>query len=250
MIEQLATIKKECIPVPESDMILNWSNNLRRTNEGVRYVAAQAATTHRAAGFNASEALDLMVADDFDVDIAKEVLAQVYGDANVGATSPPPARLAMVVPTSYQDVVPLIDEALIKLSPSQFVDSLFNNLIVTSQRDKDGWRRLAQQAVHDPIAKKILHEDLRPWVEETMLNSVLAAENEQCRVAVVDAGDKKYTVATANGDVNVDLQDGVCSCARFQNGCFASFGLACEHMVRVADMISPFERLTRALKNK
>ena len=97
--------------------------------------------------------------DDFDVDIAKEVLAQVYGTANVGATSPAPTRFAMVVPTSYQDVVPLIDEALVKLSPSQFVDSLFNNLIVTSQRDKDGWRRLAQQSVHDPIAKKILHED-------------------------------------------------------------------------------------------
>lgn len=236
--------------VPESDMILNWNNSLRRTNEGVRYVAAQAATSHRAAGFNASEALDLMVADDFDVDIAKEVLAQVYGDLNVGATSPAPARFAMVVPTSYKDVVPLIDDALLKLSPSQFVDSLFNNLIITSQRDKDGWRRLAQQATHDPIAKKILHEDLRPWIEETMLNSVLAAEKEQYRVAVVDSGDRKYVVSTKNGDVNVDLQEGVCTCERFQKGCFSSFGLACEHMVRVADTISPFERLTRALKSK
>lgn len=234
----------------QNDMILNWTNTLRRTNEGVRYVAAQNATTHKANGYSSSEALDLMVADNFDVDIAKEVLAQVYGDAGVGATAAPQTKFAMVVPTTYNDVIPLINESLQKLSPSQFVDSLFNRLIVSSRRDKDGWRRLAQQSVHDPIANKILHDDLRPWIEETMLNSVLIAEKEQGRVAIVDAGAKKFIVSTNSGDNEVDLSAGVCSCDRFNDGCFASFGLACEHMVRAADTISPFERLTRALKNK
>lgn len=236
--------------MPSSDMILNWRNTLRRTNDGARLVAAQVATGHRAAGYDASEALDLMVADNFDVELSKEVLAQVYGDTNVGATSPAPSRFAMVVPTSYKDVVPLIEESLSKLSPTQFVDSLFSNLVVSSRRDKDGWRRLAQQAVCDPIAKQILHEDLRPWIEETMLNSVLAAEKEQARVAVVDDGARKYVVSSKNGDAEVDLSEGTCNCERFQNGCFAAFGLACEHMVRAADTVSPFERLTRALKSK
>jgi len=242
--------QKGDMPVPQSDMILNWSNTLRRTNDGARYVAAQNATAHRANGFSASEALDLMVSDNFDVDVAKEVLAQVFGEASVGATSPKPARFAMVVPTSYNDIVPLIDEALTKLSPTQFVDSLFNKLVVSSQRDKDGWRRLALQSIHDPIAKKILHEDLRPWIEETMLNSVLIAEKEQGKVVAIDISTRKYIVSTNHGDAEVDLNEGVCNCDRFQNGCFASFGLACEHMVRAADTISPFERLTRALKNK
>ena len=236
--------------MPQNDMILNWSNTLRKTNDGVRYVAAQNATAHRANGFTADEALDLMVGDNFDVDIAKEVLAQVYGDANTGATSPRPPRLAMVVPTSYKDVAPFIEDSLTKLSPSQFVDSLFNKLIISSHRDKDGWRRLAQQSTHDPVAKNILHEDLRPWVEETMLNSVLLAEKEQGRVAAIDVAAKKYVVSTNAGDAEVNLEDGTCNCERFNEGCFASFGLACEHMVRAADTISPFERLTRALKNK
>lgn len=238
------------MPVPQNDMILNWNNTIRKTNEGARYVAAQTATGHRANGFNASEALDLMVGDNFDVDLAKEVLAQVYGETSQGAVQPNPTRFAMVVPVSYRDVVPLIDDALTKLSPSQFVDSLFNKLIISSKRDRDGWRRLAQQSINDPVAKQILHEDLRPWIEETMLNSVLIAEKEQGRVAIIDESMKKYVVSTSAGNAEVDLNEGTCSCDRFNSGCFASFGLACEHMVRAADTISPFERLTRALKGK
>jgi hypothetical protein len=235
--------------VPENEMILNWSNNLRKTNDGLRYVAAQTAQAYKADGFNASETFELMVADDFDIDVTKEILSQVFESEKI-ASAPEPTRFAMVVPTSYKDVVPLIEDALVKLSPNQFVESLFNKLIISSRKDKESWKRLAQQAVNDPVAKKILHEDLRPWIEETMLNSVLAAEQQQYRVAALDGELKEYAVSTNSGNVKVNLQDGVCSCERFQNGHFASFGLACEHMVRVADTISPFERLTRALKNK
>lgn len=237
--------------MPQSDMILNWRNSLRTTNDGVRYVAAQVATEHRAAGFTSSEAIDLMIGDNFEVELTKEVVAQVFGETNVGATSAPPIRTAMVVPTSYKDVTPIIEDTLAKLSPNQFVDSLFNNLVITSNRDKDGWRRLAQQALVDPVAKQILHEDLRPWIEETMLNSVLLAEREQARVASVDVGEKRYVVSSSNGKSNeVNLTEGTCNCDRFQSGCFASFGLACEHIIRAADTISPFERLTRALRSK
>lgn len=236
--------------MPQSDMILNWSNALKTTDKGARYVAAQTAINHLANGFNESEAFDLMVADNFDIDMSKEVLSQVYEKNGSGAVMAPPTRFAMVVPTSYKDVMPLIDEALTRLSPTQFVDTIFNKLIITSQRDRDGWRRLAQQATHDPVANEILHEDLRPWIEETMLNSVLAAEKEQGRVASVNDADLKYIVTTASGVSEVDLKNGICNCERFQTGKFAAFGLACEHMVRAADTISPFSRLTRAINNK
>jgi hypothetical protein len=230
-------------------MILNWTNSLRKTDDGTRYVAAQVASAHKADGFSATESLSLMVADNYDIDIAKEVLAEVYDEKSASVASPAPTRFAMVVPTSYQDVVPLIDDSLTKLSPNQFVDSLFKHLISSSRRDRNGWVRLAQQAVNDPAAKKILHEDLKPWVEETMLNSVVISENEQFKVKTADVAEKRYVVSTNNGDVDVDLQEGICSCDKFQNGCFSSFGLACEHMVKAAEVVSPFERLTRALKN-
>ena len=64
--------------MPQNDMIFNWKNTLRKTTEGLRHVAAQVATSHRAAGFSVSEALDLMIADNFEIDVAKEALAQIY----------------------------------------------------------------------------------------------------------------------------------------------------------------------------
>lgn len=236
--------------MPHSDMLLNWRNTLQRTTDGAKYVAAQTALNYRASGYSADETIDLMVGEYFDVDLAKEVVAQVYGESKTNISQGQTPRIAMVAPTSYNDVVPFVEGALTKLSPSQFADVILNDLLVASDRDKDGWRRLAQQAVHDPIAKNILHEDLRPWVEEAMLNAVLLAEKNQARVVEADAASRKYIVATNNHTFEVNLTEGTCTCDAFNRGNFGVLGLACEHIVRAADTVSPFQRLTRALREK
>jgi hypothetical protein len=205
---------------------------------------------HRASGFSADETIDLMIGEDFDVDLTKEIVAQVYGESKTNVSQNTAPRIAMVAPTSYNDVVPFIEGALTKLSPTQFAEVILNDLLVASDRDKDGWRRLAQQAVHDPIAKNILHEDLRPWVEEAMLNAVLLAEKQQARVVEADAASRKYIVATNQSTHEVNLTEGTCTCDTFNQGNFSLLGLACEHIIRAADTVSPFQRLTRALRDK
>jgi len=237
--------------VPNSDILEKWLYSVRRTDQGERYAAAQAATGYKAEGYSADEALDLMTADSFDTELSKEVLSQVFGEANTGATSAPVEKTAMVVPTSYRDIAPVVEETLRANSPSQFIGLLMDGempLVRASNRNRDSWKRLAHQAMTDPVAMKILHTDLRPWLEDAMLNSVLIAENQQARVNA--KGEKKYAVASKESRANVCLETGTCDCDRFVKSNFADFGIACEHLVHAKHTLHPFERLTRALRSK
>lgn len=217
------------------EMIYNWSNSLRQNDDGARFIAAQTAASLRERGFSAPEALDVMVADEFNQDIAKSAVAATYFEP--AAEVPAAKRTAKVVPTSYGDILPFVENALKLMPTREFVDKLSAGsapILRVSQRSLQSWNRLAGLAKDNDSALSQLHRDLRPWMEEAMLNSVLIAESDSTRTA------SKKSVT--------DLGKGTCDCARFIGGNFATFGLACEHIVVAADHASPHQRLIRALE--
>lgn len=235
----------------EADIIYNWRNELRQNIQGERTVAAQKAIDFQRRGFSAQEALEMLVADNFDLRIAEHAVYNVYGKT-ASADSSQPVRTAMVVPTSYSDVKPIIEDTLKRLSAKDFVDRLAKSespIVRVSQKNLESWYRLASKAKQDAYALDVLHSELRPWVEDAMLKSVLIAEREEAKIQKLSKNEQRYRVAMRKESAEVDLDKGTSTGARYQKGNFADFGLADEFMVYAADHISPYERLRRVLGN-
>jgi len=246
------------LPDYTSNPLLNWGNSLRNTEDGSRYVAAQTAAEYKRRGFSASEATDLMVADDFDPATTATAVQGLYAEAMAAAEEEREiSAQAMVVPTSYDDVSNVVEAALASLSSRDFVDRLTsgnNPVLRVNAKSLSSWYRLAQFAKDDPHALEVLHSDLKPWFEDAMLSSVLAAEQSmrQKRVSLSQAkgSNHRFCVSSASGEGTlVCLATSTCSCDRFQQGNYEDFGLACEHIVAVADSVSPHQRLARSLQS-
>ena len=234
----------------EADIIYNWQNGLRQNTQGERMVAAQSAADYQKKGYNAQEALELLAANSFDLRIAEQAVYTVYGKEAQAANAKANIRTAMVIPTSYADVKPIVEDTLKRLSAKEFIDRLTKSeapIVRVSQKGLESWYRLASNAKQDAHALNTLHSELKPWVEETMLKSVLLAEREEARVQRLAKEEKRFKVAMRKEAAEVDLDAGVSTGSRFQKGNFGDFGLADEFMVQAADHVSPFERLRRAL---
>ena len=234
----------------EADIIYNWQNGLRQTNNGQRVVAAQSATDYQKQGYDAREALELLAAGKFELGVAEQAVYTVYGKEAQAKLQTKSVRTAMVIPTAYADVKPIVEETLKKLSAKEFIDRLAkseNPIVKVSQKGLESWYRLASNAKQDAHALNTLHSELKPWVEETMLKSVLLAEREEARVQRVAKDEKVFKVAMRKESAEVDLEAGSSTGSRFQKGNFGDFGLADEFMVQAADHVSPYERLRRAL---
>ncbi len=234
----------------DADIIYNWKNELRQTNKGEKTVAAQSALDLQRRGFSAAEAIELLAADKFGLDVAESAVYEIYGKEQREARKNI-VKTAMVVPTSYNDVAPIIEETLSRLSPKEFVHKLARSempILRVSSKNIESWYRLATAAKeHGGHAMTILHSELRPWVEETMLKSVLIAEKENASIQRLSSDRKQFRVAMQKESADVDLDMGVSTGTRFQKGNFSDFGLADEFMIQAADHSSPYERLRRAL---
>ena len=82
------------------DMIYNWRNELRAHNDGVYVVANSQATKYKSLGYGKSEVVELLAADNFDLDVANRVASKLFD--TVEAAQAPSVQVA-VVPTRYSD---------------------------------------------------------------------------------------------------------------------------------------------------
>jgi len=278
------------------EFLYNWQN-MRPSNSGVRLSATREAHMLLSQGYTQSEALDVLLAKDYTIDLAESAVRQAQNaitqnddsimefDPKTASaadiiriaqattiaapkSSTPTTITAKVVPTSYEECVPVIEYSLRRLSAKEFIDRLVrsnNPIVPISERNAASWERMAEQAKQEidnphlfPTMEALsnLHSELQPFVADTLYNSVLAARNASSRT-VVSALRQKGTASSfrvasqgnTNGPVHVNLADGSCTCPRYVESNFAEFGIACEHLVHVADQESPHERLARAIVN-
>ena len=228
------------------DLIYNWRNELKGHSSGMKVVASAHAVKLKNQGFNKDEVVELLAAENFDLNLVKKVASVVFDEESNVKT----AMEVAVVPTKYADCAPIIEKTLEKLSAKEFVNKLTqgNHPIVRAD-DKafESWKRLAELAKKNYNARLSLHAELKPWVEEALLNNVLVAETSD--VQMKTASKNKYVVSMRHGSAEVDLANGTSTSAKFQEGNYELFGLADEFMVKAADSVSPYERLKRALKD-
>ena len=231
-----------------NDMIYNWRNELKSHNDGVFVVANSQAQKYKNQGFEKSEVVELLAADNFDLDIANRVASKLFDSAEEVAQNT--AIEVAVVPTRYSDCAPIIERSLTKLSAKEFFKRLCtgpHSIVKTDEKGLGFWMRITEAAKENSTGKNHLHASLRPYVEETLLNNVLLAQSQEAQIKT--ASKNKYVVSMKKGTAEVDLTNATSSSDKFIGGNYVDFGLADEFMVKAVDTVSPYQRLKRALKD-
>ena len=229
-----------------NDMIYNWRNELRSHHEGVFVVANSQAQKYKNQGFDKSEVVELLAADNFDLDIANRVASKLFDSAE--AIKQNTAVEVAVVPTRYSDCAPVIEKTLTKMSAREFVTRLCagpHSIVKTDEKGLSQWQRWAEMAKSTRVGMDNLHVALKPFIEETLLNNVLIAQSQDAEIKT--ASKNKYVVSMRKGTAEVDLSSATSSSDKFNQGNYADFGLADEFLVKAADSVSPYQRLKRAL---
>ena len=185
----------------------------------------------------------------FDIELCTRVASKLFD-----AVEAPVAKKVevAVVPTKYADCAPTIERSLERLSAREFAKRLCSGpyaVVKIDNKQFDSWVRLAELAKTSSNARTALHTELKPWVEEALLNSVLVAQKEKGNIVTADKNKQVYKVAMRRGEATVDLTSGTSTSEKFTEGNYALFGLADEYMVSAADSVSPYERLKRALSS-
>lgn len=228
------------------DLIYNWRNELKGHSSGMKVVANAHAIKLKNQGFNKNEVVELLAAENFDLDLVNKVASVVFNEE----TNLKTAMEVTVVPTKYSDCAPIIEKTLEKLSAKEFVNKLTQGnhpVVRVDEKAFESWKRLAELAKKNYNARLSLHSELKPWIEEALLNNILVAETSD--VQMKTSSKNKYVVSMRHGSAEVDLVNGTSTSAKFLEGNYELFGLADEFMVKAADSVSPYERLKRALKD-
>ena len=229
------------------DMIYNWRNELRSLNDGAFVVASSQAEKYASQGYSKSEVVELLAADNFDLELADRVASNLFNEPTAAQKE---VVSVAIVPTKYADCIPVIEKSLEKYSAREFVKRLClgsHAIVKADERGLGFWQRVAEIAKSTDQGKGHLHAALKPWVEEALLNSVLIAQKENAEIKT--ASSNKYVVSMRKGSAEVDLSNGTSTSEKFTKGNYADFGIADEYIVSAADQVSPYLRLKRALSD-
>ena len=230
------------------DFIYNWRNELKQHADGAYLVAKRMASNLKDKGLSKNDIVELLAVENFDIDLAKRVASKVFETTEKVAENN--TIEVSVVPTKYADCAPIIERSLTKLSAKEFAKRLCSGpyaIVKTDEKSFDSWIRLAELAKSSANGKHNLHTELKPWVEEALLNSVLVAQREKPTITAADKSNKVFKVAMRKGEATVDLSAGTSSSEKYTKGNYETFGIADEYMVSAADTVSPYQRLKRAL---
>jgi len=231
------------------EFIYNWRNELKQSQDGALLVASRMASRLKDSGFGKNDVIELLAVENFDIELCTRVASKLFDAVEV-----PVAKKVevAVVPTKYSDCAPTIERSLERLSARDFAKRLCSGpyaVVKIDEKQFDSWVRLAELAKTSSNARTALHTELKPWVEEALLNSVLVAQKEKGNIVTADKNKQVYKVAMRKGEATVDLTSGTSTSEKFTQGNYATFGLADEYMVSAADSVSPYERLKRALNS-
>ena len=145
-----------------NDMIYNWRNELSSHKDGVLVVANNQAQKYKNQGFDKSEVVELLAADNFDLEIASRVASKLFDTAEEVKQNT--AVEVAVVPTRYSDCAPVIERSLTKLSAKEFVKRLCtgpHSVIKTDEKGLGFWMRITEAAKESYAGKNHLHASLK-----------------------------------------------------------------------------------------
>ena len=228
------------------DTLTNWTNSLGNTYSARFVAACTDCEGCKKRGFTRDEASEILASRGYGMDGVSDVLDQIYGPKTAEAST---KNIDLfVVPTKYKDISKMIEYRLAKSGPEKFVSYLTEcemPIIGTTERHKKSLLKIAQCSIEDPSTIVHLHDELEPYVEEAMLNSVLMAEQHQATINKLSQN--QYLVEFPARCATVDLGKGESNSSKFVKGNFGKFGLADEFLIKAHDTVSPYIRLRKSL---
>ena len=245
--------KENTIVPTQEEFLTNWVNTaLSSSDKGLNLMIKQSALDLMDRGYSESEALDVLAAKNLaDIKLVQAAVQSAFSKEVVASTPEVKAQESYVVPTSYKDIVPYVEMQLKTSGSKNFMNKLArskNPIMPINDKSFNSYVRLASLAINDESSMNILHNDLKKWFEESMYISVCAAKSSKNGIRVASSTNGKYIATNERGaSCEVCIESGSCSCGKFQNGNFGAFGLACEHIIAAADMVSPHQRLIKAM---
>ena len=228
------------------DTIINWSNKLGNSYNTKYIQACAECQSLKAKGFTRDEAEEILAGSGHGLKGLKTVLAEVFGETKKQYAK----REAYVVPTSYDDVLHIVEANLLKDGPKKFVEEITSSehpIVEASDLHKKNLLKIANSCYENVSLMKHLHNELRPFFEEIMLNSVLEAE--QNKGSIKKLSQSQYEVKIGAKTAKTNLMEGLSSGEKFQKGNYAKFGLADEFLVMTHDQVSPYNRILKALSD-
>jgi hypothetical protein len=228
----------------DSDFIYNWRNDLKSHSSGMDFLVTSEAENLKLQGYNKSDIIEVLAAKNYDLDLVIKVASNIFPEQTTKI-----AQNVNVVPSKYNDVKPVIENSLNTLTAKEFVKRLTSSnhaiVKVSNKSQIDSWVRMAEIAKSNSHALETLHSELKPWVEEALLQSVLIAEKAQ--PIVTASNNNRVTVQIKNYEASVDLNTGTSDSEKYQLGNYKTFGLADEFMITAEKATSPYEKLKKAL---
>lgn len=228
------------------DTISNWQNSLTNTYTTRFIEACGDCHNYMSKGFTRDEASEILISKGYGSTGIEEVLDEIYGP-KISKASTKKIDL-YVVPTKYNDIMSMVEYRLAKSGPDKFIKYLTepeNPIIGTTEKHKKSLLKLANNAYENVSLAKHLHNELEPYLEEAMLNSVLIAEQQNASIQKIDKN--KYFVEFPGRFASVDLDKGNSTSNKFTKSNYGKFGLADEFLIKAHDTVSPFIRLRKIL---
>ena len=227
------------------DTIVNWTNKLGNSYNTKFIQACAEAENLKEQGYTKEEAEE-MLASTHGLKGLREILSQVFGTVKNQKL----AQEAFVVPTGYDDITHVVETNLLKDGPETFISDLTDTefpIIEASKSYKATLLKLAKSCYENNSLMKHLHNEIKPYFEEAMLNAVLKSEQQSSSIKKANA--KEYQVKIGGKSAMVNLMDGISNNEIFTKGNYSKFGLADEFLVKAHDEVSPYTRILKVLSD-
>ena len=143
--------------ISDNDMIYNWSNSLRKTDDGATVTAIRMAEKLKNDGYARGEACDILVADDYDMKLVDNVLGRVYASTD-----------EEVVEESTEEVVEEKEEEVVEEPPtlSERAQARIDGLIERQIEKDKKIIELEKKLEKSDKEKDLMREELNSMKEE------------------------------------------------------------------------------------
>jgi hypothetical protein len=222
----------------------NWTNGFSSTYNKKYVKACSDCEKCKNKGMSREDTEEILLSRGNGEATVAKLLNEFFGESD----APKKNKVRVfIVPSSYDDIMPLMESRLASMGAVRFVHALTDSeqpIIKVSSRHKDRLLTLCKKVLSKTASMDVVHEEVKPYVEEAMLEAVLEAENNNATLE--KTADGIYSVKFSNlKTASVDLNNGVSTSDTFVNGNYANFGIADAFMVKAHDELSPYSRMTK-----
>lgn len=229
------------------EIFYNWTNSNKYNDHlQLRTITARMQPLLKKAYSN-SEISEILVAEGYKENLVKEALDLATAPAESPVEKKPQAN---VMPKSYADLAPKIEQVLASTGPSKFVKLLTegdNPLVKVSKKELDAFQRIADTAYDNKIHLATLHAFLKPSLVSELAQNVCKARKIQNNCKVASVGKNTYEINHNGKTVKASCSPVDSTNPKFASSNYGVFGFPDEYVIVAYESASPYAEIKKDL---